>query len=789
MNSGFKNDKSISLKLTSLILVLALIALAGFLLVSCSSKDKEQVPDENTIFDGDYVTPADGNGTQGENNLTPTEGLTFTLVDDNAYVVAGFDVYNYGYSYSPEKIVIPAKYNGLPVVGISDTAFNYKSFIKSVYFSANIKSIDPNCFSGCDGIETLQVDARNYKYKSVDNCIIEKHTNTLVFGCKTSVIPSDGSVKTIGEYAFSGVNFEGDDFAFNVPDGVTTIGECAFARSTIKRVSISNSVTTISQEAFEFSGLQEVTLPSGITALDHGIFRDCRSLTSVILPSGLKSIGADAFCDCEHLKAITLPDGLETIGDSAFFQCYELSSINFPNTVTEIGGTAFRSCNRIESIVLPNSVTKVGSWAFVECGALKSVQLSSNLEKIESLTFGRTKIEEIVIPDGVKTIETSAFSECPNLKTISISKTVTSIGMGAFATCESIESIIVDAENECYASEGNCLIDVRTHTLIFGFKNAVIPSSVKTIAQQAFKGSAIRSLVVPEGVETIEMLAFDGCKDLISITLPSTLRDYGMSLFDNCKRLVEICNKSSLEINPRNNTINGYSQHVYSEGESKIEFDPNGFVFLNDGEDKVLVAYFGDDWQVVVPAGTTMIGGNAFLNRDLIHLTIPSSVQTVNGFAFTNCDRLVEIYNQSSADLSSNYHVYSNEGESAITQRNGFLLFDSGWQGICVVGYIGDAREITLPNDVQRVNAKAFKDRDVISVTLPEYPNGITIALGAFGYNENLADIYFEGTMRDFVFSVSMTDPWNYYTGKRIVIHCTDGDIDEPINDVRLRFW
>ena len=51
-------------------------------------------------------------------------------------------------------------------------------------------------------LESIVVDENNPVYDSRDNCnaIIEKETNTLIVGCKNTVIPKN--VMTIGEYAF-----------------------------------------------------------------------------------------------------------------------------------------------------------------------------------------------------------------------------------------------------------------------------------------------------------------------------------------------------------------------------------------------------------------------------------------------------------------------------------------------------------------------------------------------------------------------------------------------------------
>ena len=69
----------------------------------------------------------------------------------------------------------------------------------------------------------------------------------------------------------------------NVPAGVTSIGEFAFANNTVlTRVSIPSSVTSIGGAAFQACGnLASVSLPASITRVEDYTFANCSSLTDV----------------------------------------------------------------------------------------------------------------------------------------------------------------------------------------------------------------------------------------------------------------------------------------------------------------------------------------------------------------------------------------------------------------------------------------------------------------------------------------------------------------------------
>ena len=256
------------------------------------------------------------------------------------------------------------------------------------------------------------------------------------------------------------------------------------------------------------------------------------------------SIGDWAFSDCSSLTNITIPDSVTEIGDYAFYDCSSLTSIAIPDSVTSIGYRAFLGCSSLESIVIPDSVTSIGENAFGYCSSLTS----------------------ITIPDSVTSIGDYAFSGCQSLTSITIPDSVASIGKGAFGRCSRLKSISVDPQNQAYHSEGNCLIETKSKTLIAGCMTSVIPSdgSVTSIGDYAFNGcssltsvtipdsvtsigdwafsdcSSLTSITIPDGVTSIDEYAFSGCSSLTSITIPDSVASIGDWAFFNCRSLTSI---------------------------------------------------------------------------------------------------------------------------------------------------------------------------------------------------------------------------------------------------------
>lgn len=81
-------------------------------------------------------------------------------------------------------------------------------------------------------------------------------------------------------------------------------------------------------------------IPSGITRIGNGAFERCGSLEEIIIPEGVTEIGSFAFGYCFKLKKVTFPESLKSIGSFAFEFC-DIKEINVPNTLTKLGEGVF----------------------------------------------------------------------------------------------------------------------------------------------------------------------------------------------------------------------------------------------------------------------------------------------------------------------------------------------------------------------------------------------------------------------------------------------------------------
>lgn len=189
---------------------------------------------------------------------------------------------------------------------IGDNAFSGCRSITGVTVTINVKSIGVNAFSGCVKIDTLNVVPGNRYYYSEGNCIIqivEINKNKVVVGCKSSVIPTDGTVSAIGEGAFQGC-----------------------------------------QGLARIAGPSNANGLAGIRKIENNAFSGCSSLKNVIIPATIESIGDGAFGDCISLETLSFSDRdksvLTTIGREAFYNC-AITSVTLPTSIRTIGVGAF----------------------------------------------------------------------------------------------------------------------------------------------------------------------------------------------------------------------------------------------------------------------------------------------------------------------------------------------------------------------------------------------------------------------------------------------------------------
>ncbi|HBJ19458.1 MAG TPA: hypothetical protein DDY70_06980, partial [Clostridiales bacterium] len=528
-----------------------------------------------------------------------------------------------------------------------------------------------------------------------------------------------------------------------------------------------------------------------------------------------------------------------------------------PDETKDVAYWSFSGCAYLETLTLGANVSCIGiaNWGSGYHNVAPSGGLYGNvvLEGIDRIVDSLTGNKVILVDKNNKAYtrdEVAIYTYDKSEIYYIFDKEITSYCIPAnlaslkspsnnliFSDCKKLESFTVEEGNPWFSAYGGVLYNKEMTELI------AVPLAIKG------------GITLWEGVTTIRSFAFSGCKGLTSITIPQSVTSIGDNAFAGCYKLVEVINLSSLDItagSADHGYVGYYAKHIItSEEDARLTTDENGFIFYDDGTDAYLVGYIGSETSLVLPEkspsgknykinsyafygcvflvsitisdGVTVIGNNAFedcvnlrtvtFTEDskcesigekaffycsfLMSITIPQNVTSIGDSAFAGCERLVEVINRSSLNITAGSVDYGNVGYYAkhistskektclTTDENGYIFFEDGTHAY-LVGYIGSETSLILPEKSSsgknyEINSNAFYNCvSLVSITIP---TGVTrIGAGAFNGCKRLINVVVSDSVTsidDYAFAwctslVSITIPTGVvYIGSFAFVGCS----------------
>ena len=286
---------------------------------------------------------------------------------------------------------------------------------------------------------------------------------------------------------------------------------------------------------------------------------------------------------------------------------------------------------------------KVIEWNRVGDSVTIPVTVSNNgvTYKVSSLTTNNGKLfqnqkdlKSINIEAKVTTLANSMFSGCSGLTEVTLPDTLEIVPIGAFQGCTNLTSI-------------------------------TLPQNVKEVGASAFEKSGLETIVIPSGVTKIQKSTFANCSNLQTISGLENVNSIGEKAFYQCTSLSTIEGLHQLK------TIDtqAFFQCANGSGIKKIDIDWSkvesigekafGIAFAKDAETitldektfeslkKIGVQAFAKAQNMTghlfIPEGVEAISEMAFMNTNIVNITLPNSIKDIGWMAFALCTNLESI--------------------------------------------------------------------------------------------------------------------------------------------------
>ena len=432
-----------------------------------------------------------------------------------------------------------------------------------------------------------------------------------------------------------------------------------------------------------------------VTSIADSAFRE-KSITSVVFGQYVESIGNYAFYSCQSLNKLDFSkNSVKTIGDYAFTVCKSLESIEFPDSLESIGYGAFSAytdgyygsyvASSLKSVKFGGGLKSIESYAFYENRALNTVKFTGDaLTSIGYRSFYNTDITELDLSGANASIGTYAFYSCNSLRTVKLSG-VNTIESGAFYGCD--ELVNLEMSDTLTTIEGSAFCSCTS------LKTVIFSDSVTTIADGSFTDcTGLESVTIGKGCTSVTASAFTRNVNLVKFDVSEDNENYASvdGVLYNKEKTAVICYPKSLS------------------------------------------------GECVIPDTVTSIEKAAFENcNKLTKITIGSGVETVNPYAFNQCNLLATVV---------------------------FKDSDTANKKICerAFYYCGSLTEVDFGNAVTSIGDYAFTICSKIKSL--EFPDSLT-SIGQFAfspYTDRTGGTYKESNLESVKFGTGLKTIGNY---------------------------
>lgn len=638
---------------------------------------KVPIPDESEYS---YLTFSYSDETESSSSARSTTNTSLTAIvidcsssveeisvpkkiqhDSKVYEVTAIGDSAFSYCTSLTKIVLT---NSITTIG--DEAFSNCFYLEEINIPSSVTSVGIGVFSCCANLTSIIVEEGNTTYDSrnVCNAIIETQTNTLIQGCKTTVIPSD--VSHIAEKAFY-------DLLWGYKNGI-----------------LPDALESIGDYAFYSASLASITIPVTVSSIGIGAFSGCDSVTSIIVEEGNTTYDSRNACNAivetssktliQGCSTTVIPSDILNIGEEAFYGCYNLTNVIIPEGVTSIGKSAFQVCSNLATINIPSTVTAIGEDAFNACLGLEKVTIDSEiiggLADSHSMGYLVEWAKMVYVKDGIEANYIAKKYYLVNTDLTGYKKYI-----NENQTTEDFEFKITSENTVTLVGYIGSATEVTVPSTIEVEGKEFTVTTIGVEADSSWDGafgheSDITSIVLPTTITSIGDYAFAYCSNLTNISIPSGILSIGRSPFSSCNKLV----------------YNEYSNGYY------LGNAENKHVILCDVIDTSVQTFdIHDDCKI--------IGEETFLDcASMTQISVPDGIVNIGNNSGNSSNMFYDLANLT-------YYEYA----------NGYYLGNETNKYLILVDMIDDSvTEFEIHSSCKILASQSVGWSDIASIVIPE---------------------------------------------------------------------
>lgn len=686
--------------------------------MGCSRMEEIRLTDGRVFAPGNMITLLSPSGSAPEVVKAVAKDIFRTMEIEDGLLIR--------FLTNLTHVVIP---EGITAIGKS--CFFDKKGILSVTLPKSLTRIDCRAFRNCINLEKIRFgnDDLVISEDAFKNCTTLKYIE-LPDGrsFQLSGLPGIQAADTpaiiriihgqiLGNFLISGtrlIEYRGSEERVVVPDGITVIGERAFAgNEAVGRVVLPDSLGEIHEEAFaDCLMLLKINLPDKLARLGASAFENCVKLIRADLPDRLTVLETSVFKRCEKLNEVRFGTRLTEISAMAFYGCISLKAVRLPDALEHLGDMAFYKCTGLKEITLPGSLRRLGSNAFTHSG-IRSATVTHDIPLWGRGVFSQCpKLRVLALREGVRHIGSHAAAHCPALKYVSLPDTLTSMGYRPFHNSP-IGETVPDSTAPAGRQEGTIAGTIFTDGQNCSGE-VTIPEGITAIAGGAFyENEAITAVHLPKSLIAIGAKAFGGCIRLKEIHLPPGITAIEESTFSWCRSLTVITAAGCLDrISARAfygcTALAGLTLAAPAIGDIGADAF-TGTAFLNRHKDnsapvilgQTVIAGPGCRGLLRLPEGIRHIAPFAFAgNESITGLSLLQSLETVGKGAFYGCLGL-ETMSCAGAVKRIDAHAFSKCVSLRTISLSAVLIEDSAFS------FCTGLAEALLP-DTQSLGREAF---------------------------------------------------------------------------------